>query len=129
MDIKKIRACAVLLPAPGNEVVIECLDEIERLRHALEMIRDGQKEVKNTNIVDYIDAVLAPNKGGVIETPETDALMSRINEGRTYDTIGPLQEHAEKMERERNLLRRQVDAIAKVFSKHSSPILNAVTPS
>lgn len=62
MDTKKMRACAVLLPAPGNEVVIECLDEIERLRHALELIRDGQKEAKNTNIVDYIDAVLTPNQ-------------------------------------------------------------------
>lgn len=62
MDTKKMGACAVLLPAPGNEVVIECLVEIERLRHALEMIRDGQKEAKNTNIVDYIDAVLTPNE-------------------------------------------------------------------
>jgi hypothetical protein len=32
MDTKKMRACAPLLPAPGDSVVIECLDEIERLR-------------------------------------------------------------------------------------------------
>ena len=32
MDTKKMRACAPLLPPPGNEVVCECLDEIERLR-------------------------------------------------------------------------------------------------
>jgi len=61
MDLKKMRVCAPLLPAPGDEVVIQCIDEIERLRHALELIRDGQKEAKNTNIVDYIDAVLTPN--------------------------------------------------------------------
>jgi len=62
MDTKKMRVCAPLLPAPGDKVVIECLDEIERLKHALELIRDGQrdgqKKAKNTNIVDYIDAVL-----------------------------------------------------------------------
>jgi hypothetical protein len=69
MDIKKIRAGTVLLPASGNEVVIECLDEIERLRHALKMIRDGQKEAKNTNIVDYIDAVLTPNQPIPIPIP------------------------------------------------------------
>lgn len=32
MDTKKMRACAPLLPPPGDSVVIECLDEIERLR-------------------------------------------------------------------------------------------------
>ena len=32
MDTKKMRACAPLLPPPGDQVVIECLDEIERLR-------------------------------------------------------------------------------------------------
>ena len=31
MDTKKMRACAPLLPPPGDEVVCECLDEIERL--------------------------------------------------------------------------------------------------
>jgi hypothetical protein len=62
MDTKKMRVCAPLLPAPGNTVVIECLDEIDKLRHALELIRDGQKDgAKNTNIVDYINTVLTPN--------------------------------------------------------------------
>jgi hypothetical protein len=61
MDTNKMRACAPLLPAPGDTVVIDCLDEIDKLRHALKLIRDGQKDAKNTNIVDYIDAVLAPN--------------------------------------------------------------------
>ena len=35
MDTKKMRACAPLLPAPGDEVVCECLDEIDRLRSVL----------------------------------------------------------------------------------------------
>ena len=73
MDTKKMRVCAPLLPAPGDKIVIECLDEIERLKHALELIRDGQKEAKNTNIVDYIDAVLAPNtthQARVLPSPE-----------------------------------------------------------
>ena len=36
IDAKKMRACAPLLPEPGNEVVLELLDEIERLRAVLE---------------------------------------------------------------------------------------------
>ncbi len=32
MDTKKMRASSPLLPAPGEEVVCECLDEIERLQ-------------------------------------------------------------------------------------------------
>ena len=35
MDIQKMRACSRLLPAPGDEVVRECLDEIARLRFHL----------------------------------------------------------------------------------------------
>ena len=35
MDINRMRACAPLLPEPGAEVVLQCLDEIERLRAAL----------------------------------------------------------------------------------------------
>lgn len=31
MDVKKMRACLPLLPEPGDKVVGECLDEIERL--------------------------------------------------------------------------------------------------
>jgi hypothetical protein len=62
MDTKKMRVCATLLTPPADRVVIDCLDEIEKLTHALELIRDGQKEgAKNTNIVDYINSILAPN--------------------------------------------------------------------
>ncbi len=42
MDTKKMRACAPLLPPPGDAVVVECLDEIERLRIALEDIASGE---------------------------------------------------------------------------------------
>lgn len=35
MDTKRMRECAPLLPEPGDKVVCECLDEIERLRHAM----------------------------------------------------------------------------------------------
>jgi hypothetical protein len=38
MDAKKMRVCAPLLPAPGDTVVIECLDEIDKLRAALRAI-------------------------------------------------------------------------------------------
>ena len=34
-SIEKMRACLPLLPAPGEEVVAECLDEIESLRQQL----------------------------------------------------------------------------------------------
>lgn len=32
MDTAKMRVCAQLLPEPGDKVVCECVDEIERLR-------------------------------------------------------------------------------------------------
>lgn len=32
MDIKRMRKASLLLPPPGGDVVIECLDEIERLQ-------------------------------------------------------------------------------------------------
>ncbi len=34
-SIEKMRACLPLLPAPGEEVVAECLDEIESLHQQL----------------------------------------------------------------------------------------------
>jgi hypothetical protein len=75
MDTKKMRVCAPLLPAPGNTVVIECLDEIDKLRHALELIRDGQKDgAKNTNIVDYINTVLTPNNAHAL--PRSEATLA-----------------------------------------------------
>ena len=37
--INKMRACSVFLPEPGCEVMLECLDEIERLRASLEKYR------------------------------------------------------------------------------------------
>lgn len=43
MDIQKIRAFAPLLPPPGDEVVLECLTEIERLREALTEIASGNR--------------------------------------------------------------------------------------
>jgi len=39
LDTKKMRACAPLLPPPGDEVVCECLDEIERLEAEVEAKR------------------------------------------------------------------------------------------
>ncbi len=43
MDTKKMRACAPLLPPPGDEVVVECLTEIEHLREALSEIASGDR--------------------------------------------------------------------------------------
>ena len=40
---KRYRACAELLPPPGNEVVAECLDEIERLQ-AASSLRHSENE-------------------------------------------------------------------------------------
>lgn len=37
MDTNKMRACALLLPPPGDKVVAECLNEIERLQSYIEM--------------------------------------------------------------------------------------------
>lgn len=48
MDTKRMRACSPLLPPPGEEVVCECLDEIDRLNDAMRMAasileRDGDE--------------------------------------------------------------------------------------
>jgi len=43
VDKKKMRVCAPLLPPPGDEVVCECLNEIERLREALTEIASGDR--------------------------------------------------------------------------------------
>uniref|UniRef100_A0A6M3LVD6 Uncharacterized protein n=1 Tax=viral metagenome TaxID=1070528 RepID=A0A6M3LVD6_9ZZZZ len=43
MDTKKMRACAPLLPPPGDEVVVDCLNEIDRLRGALVEIASGDR--------------------------------------------------------------------------------------
>lgn len=43
MDTKKMRPCTLLLPPPGDEVVRECLDEIERLEAVLAAERDKRK--------------------------------------------------------------------------------------
>ena len=39
MDTKRMRVCAPLLPAPGDEVVAQCLGEIERLREQVRYLR------------------------------------------------------------------------------------------
>ena len=43
------------------------------------------------------------------DTPETDALLFTINEGRTYETEGPIEELARRLERERNEARRKAE--------------------
>ena len=35
-------------------------------------------------------------------TPETDALLRVVNEGRVYTDVGPVAQHARKLERERD---------------------------
>lgn len=39
LDTKRMRACAPLLPAPGDRVIVECLDEIEQLQSSLSAAR------------------------------------------------------------------------------------------
>ena len=41
--------------------VANAVDREMEYRRALELLRDGLKDAKNTNLVDYIDAVLTPN--------------------------------------------------------------------
>lgn len=48
MDIKKMRACAPLLPPPGEEVVLECLDELETL-HA--RIAELERETAGNHVL------------------------------------------------------------------------------
>jgi hypothetical protein len=44
-DAEKMRACAALLPEPGNEVLLECLDEIDRLRADVDALRAEVEEL------------------------------------------------------------------------------------
>ena len=64
MDTKKMRACAPLLPEPGDKVVCECLGEIERLRKicmsAKEALYSGAKD--DLEVADMLEAAfLTPN--------------------------------------------------------------------
>lgn len=43
------------------------------------------------------------------DTPETDALLLTINEGRTYETEGPIEELARRLERERDHARAEAE--------------------
>lgn len=45
MDIEKMRTASHLLPAPGGEVVRECLDEIEHLRALVASTGAGLREM------------------------------------------------------------------------------------
>ena len=45
------------------------------------------------------------------DTPETDALLLETDEGRVYDTYGPITNLARRLERERDEARREVGAL------------------
>ena len=49
-SIEKMRACLPLLPAPGEEVVAECLDEIESLRQQLSDQREAFAVIAETPV-------------------------------------------------------------------------------
>jgi hypothetical protein len=50
LDTQKMRACAPLLPPPGDEVVVQCLDEIERLRAELAAEKDEVFRVRDVGV-------------------------------------------------------------------------------
>jgi len=54
------------------------------------------------------------------KTPRTDALLIEINEGRTYDTVGPLSDHARQLESQLN---EALDYIAYGFDPVAHAIL------
>jgi hypothetical protein len=61
------------------------------------------------------------------KTPRTDDLLIRINEGRTYETVGPLSDHARQLETElekaRADLGEALDLIAALtFGRMAYPI-------
>ncbi len=97
MDLMKTRDRAALLPPPGDTAVIECLNEIERLRRALKLIREALKDTENTHIVDYVDEVLLKIYGKVtLLTPPIDSGKNAATDAQ----IGEALECAETMERE-----------------------------
>ena len=64
MDTKKMRSCAPLLPEPGDKVVCECLDEIERLRghaaKALEILNTARCTTNRAALFDLIVQATGP---------------------------------------------------------------------
>lgn len=45
LDTKRMRTAAALLPEPGDRVIVECLDEIEKLRTALAEALGGWRPI------------------------------------------------------------------------------------
>jgi hypothetical protein len=58
----------------------------------------------------------APMTSAVSETPRTDALLLQINEGRVYETGGPMEQHARSLEL---ALREATDALRAYQKGHS----------
>ena len=80
MDTKKMRACAPLLPEPGDTVVCECLDEIDRLRDAANVAlghltggMDG--DWRDCNPVELLRSVLTHN--AVLSSAATEVKPKR----------------------------------------------------
>lgn len=75
MDTKKMRACAPLLPPPGAEVVVQCLDEIDRLRAGLEDVANPiaamQRKMPDGYRLDGVAAIHA------LKDPQTFIQMAR----------------------------------------------------
>ena len=80
MDTKRMRSCASRLPPPGDEVVVQCLDEIERLSAQLaEAIEDIEswgayaddyfkQKWDLAGCVERHKKALTPNVGAKLET-------------------------------------------------------------
>lgn len=45
-DLEKIRVCSPLLPPPGEEVVVQLLNEIDRLNEAINMERNTNNALR-----------------------------------------------------------------------------------
>ena len=111
MDTKKMRACAPLLPEPGNEVVCECLDEIEKLRREAEIAGLERNHAKacyerTVRILTGIHALLYPPRF-------TD------NDGRTWQFKSPLAE--EQMQELSDRIRALPDEIEAIDSAMKTP--------
>jgi hypothetical protein len=74
MDTKKMRACAPLLPPPGDEVVVQCLNEIERLRAVVDAAQEwgGERSVSDWDEADLMKALWTFNGDRNEPCPECD---------------------------------------------------------
>lgn len=88
-SIEKMRACLPLLPAPGEEVVAECLDEIESLRQQLaEKASESDRRLDLMNTMDaQLEASIGREAAAIAACKEKDEALEAWGSMKTTDWL------------------------------------------